>query len=486
MKLLSIFLTVFVSAAIYQPSALMMNQDENFLEEPSNEAVNGDDGSGNSQEQEHDNAFSSDEQVGYGVTTMPTEIFYIMTGDLINLKNLFNTLGTPNIGDDGIDCIYDINGISGSMLYFACLYGHLSIVKYLVEECYANIEIGEGQAYGTPLHAACRNGSKEIVNYLIEKGANLKTYDEQWNTPLHIVCKYGKFDVIKLLYKKKISNIYEKNAEGDMPFELACLHGHTKILKLFIKNKDLNVCSIDKNNLEFDLLPSICEKGYNKVFKLLLTNRNDVNSLRIVGESILHYVCRQRNLELVKFLIEKCQMSVDVLCQNCPLHVACERGYAEIVAYLLTKGANINQLDCDGRNALQNACCGGDIKTVYLLLQQDGIVFDLSSDDSPIKIAFKYKHYDVANFLQEWFNNRNECYTSITNLDTCFICSEPYKEGGFGYELCGGNNVVCYDCMKKSEEQNYLCPFCKAELIDKANKSTHKKIVIFKKQENNN
>ena len=68
-------------------------------------------------------------------------------------------------------------------LHFASLYGHLSIVQYLISQG-ANIESEVNNRY-TPLHFASLYGHLSIVQYLISQGANIESKTNQGVTPLH-------------------------------------------------------------------------------------------------------------------------------------------------------------------------------------------------------------------------------------------------------------------------------------------------------------
>jgi ankyrin repeat protein len=46
--------------------------------------------------------------------------------------------------------------------------GHLEVVKYLYEECHANVEAKDNDGY-TPIICASINGYLEIVKYLVEE-----------------------------------------------------------------------------------------------------------------------------------------------------------------------------------------------------------------------------------------------------------------------------------------------------------------------------
>ena len=50
-------------------------------------------------------------------------------------------------------------------LHYASDKGHIEIVKYLIEQCHANVEAKNNSGWNT-LHFATWNGHNEVINYL--------------------------------------------------------------------------------------------------------------------------------------------------------------------------------------------------------------------------------------------------------------------------------------------------------------------------------
>ena len=77
--------------------------------------------------------------------------------------------------------------------------GHLDIVKYLVEECHANIEAKDNDGC-TPLHRASDYEHLDIVKYLVEEcHCNVEAKDNDGCTPLHRASDYEHLDIVKYL-----------------------------------------------------------------------------------------------------------------------------------------------------------------------------------------------------------------------------------------------------------------------------------------------
>jgi ankyrin repeat protein len=71
-------------------------------------------------------------------------------------------------------------------LHNASINGHIEFVKYLIEQCRANVEAKN--IYGkTPLHDASNYGHIEIVEYLVEQcHANIEAKDNDGRAPFQV------------------------------------------------------------------------------------------------------------------------------------------------------------------------------------------------------------------------------------------------------------------------------------------------------------
>ena len=87
-------------------------------------------------------------------------------------------------------------------LHFACLHGHLHIVRYLIEQCGTTVE-GKDYNGRTPLHLACKHGRLELARYLIENcRADVETNNSFEITPLHYASAFGHMEIVQFLVEK--------------------------------------------------------------------------------------------------------------------------------------------------------------------------------------------------------------------------------------------------------------------------------------------
>jgi len=95
------------------------------------------------------------------------------------------------------------------------------------------------------------------------------------------------------------------------------------------------------------------------------------------------------NLAEIVYLFYKSIPNVNVKGNNnvTPLILASQQGKLDVVAYLLDRGARVNDVTTDGKTALLMACKNGHIEIVKILMEKGANQFLKSSGKSPRDIA---------------------------------------------------------------------------------------------------
>ena len=158
---------------------------------------------------------------------------------------------------------YDtIDNEGKSPLHIACRYGHINIVRMLVE-VYGCSPKAVDNTCSTPIHDACYYDQVVILDYLIHTCSNpqkiLLDIDLKGNTPFHKANQSGSSHVIKYILhtlltestpqklsldidfdlvssrgSRNVRYFNITNNVGDTPFAVACRHGHITIMKMYI------------------------------------------------------------------------------------------------------------------------------------------------------------------------------------------------------------------------------------------------------------
>jgi len=205
--------------------------------------------------------------------------------------------------------IQDENG--STALHFACNNGNMELVKILVTNG-ANINIDDNYN-STPLHfAILRN--EDIFKYLVENGADINKMTKLKTTPVHFAVFMNKLGIVKYLVQTKGVSINFKDMSGDTLLHLAVRTKNLEMVKFFVeKGHATDIVNIIKQNpidiAEQEILKLIkrIEEG-EKVEEVEIKATIDIYEYLkkdINGDTLLHLAVRIKNLEMIKFFVEK-------------------------------------------------------------------------------------------------------------------------------------------------------------------------------------
>jgi ankyrin repeat protein len=111
-----------------------------------------------------------------------------------------------------------VDGAGETAINIASDYGHLPVVKYLLEN---GANVNSTSMIHTPLLAAAENGHLEVVKFLLTKGATVNaTGQYRKDTPLHVAAQNGFPDVCSFLLKNGADR-KAVNDEGKTALDLA-------------------------------------------------------------------------------------------------------------------------------------------------------------------------------------------------------------------------------------------------------------------------
>lgn len=160
----------------------------------------------------------------------------------------------------------------------ACQWGHLAIVKYLVDK-----GVKFNWKLGCPLVVACKYGHMDVVKYLVSIGGNIRVCGDY---PLREACaRYGNIDVIKYLVSLgadiKVHNNYVLNT--------SCEIGDLAMVK-FLVSKGVNIHYrmkdiFNKRFIKEYALRVAVKHGQMKVTKYLISLGSDVNEITEFGHN---------------------------------------------------------------------------------------------------------------------------------------------------------------------------------------------------------
>ena len=191
--------------------------------------------------------------------------------------------------------------ISCPSLYFACIKGHLELVKLLLKEIgNSNLQQKTGETF---LMIACAYGHKDIVLTLLENGADPNICDNDGDNALHHVLSEfedHKLDIIQVLLSWNININAQKN-DGVTPLMIASGEGYTEVLLLLLGKADPNITDSKGRTA---LMHASANGQSEAVALLLMTYNADPSVIDYDGFSALCCGAHNGIIEVVDVLLD--------------------------------------------------------------------------------------------------------------------------------------------------------------------------------------
>ncbi|GFY75388.1 ankyrin-1 [Trichonephila inaurata madagascariensis] len=279
-----------------------------------------------------------------------TPIHILISNELAEL------LITREISTDFVD----VHG--RTILHLGALNGNMEIMKYSLENgCSVDVRDSFGL---TALHRAVQGNYQEVVSFLIDNGTDINAEDNNGHTSLLFAARNNCINITDILIKKEVCTSSDRIAS----LCSAVCEGHHDIVRILLKQ-----CAFDIHALqdEHHLLHKAAENGHLIVVKVLLENGFEINA-----------------------------GSKDTT--DTPLHSAIYYNHLEVSQFLLSKGADPNIRDQQGRTSLHVAASRGSTDLVEILVDEKADVFIKDSKNmSVIELAVLFNQFNVVKLLME-------------------------------------------------------------------------------------
>ncbi|XP_046329919.1 ankyrin repeat and KH domain-containing protein 1-like [Haliotis rufescens] len=214
-------------------------------------------------------------------TNKQTEIAkYLITNTTVDINSVNNRGKTPVMlaALNGLGEVFDllvskgadltsVTALQENILHLACDGLNVEMVKYILTQNIVD-DINSREWLGkTPLMNAAERENKEAFDLLVQKGANLTLVDNHDNNILHFASKGGNLDIVEYILAQNIVDINSREK-----------YGRTAVMK---------AASTGKRN----------------VFHFLVTKGANLSSVDTNGDTILHFACESRNINIVKYIL---------------------------------------------------------------------------------------------------------------------------------------------------------------------------------------
>ena len=267
-----------------------------------------------------------------------------------------------------------------TLLHVAAFYGQSISLQHLVNtyQCDVNVITSDKADFAlyTPLHFACEKGQVAAVHYLTSlPQCNITAETSNHSTIIHLTCKSGSLPILKHLVEKYSDqlSLYAINDDGKVSIHLACEKGALNIIKYIIE------CSPDLLDLAdthgYTPLLTAAYNNHLPVVKYLNSQNCNISVLDGRGFNVLHISSEKGYFDIVKYLIdgEYVDPNITDFHERTSLHIAVLNAQLAIVEYLMDS-PNYQQphvqfevQDEDGNASLHIACETGQPNIVSIL-----------------------------------------------------------------------------------------------------------------------
>ncbi|KAK4223664.1 ankyrin repeat-containing domain protein [Podospora fimiseda] len=194
-----------------------------------------------------------------------------------------------------------------------------------------------------------------LIKSLVEHGANIEARGYENNTPMMIALWSGWFHLLVKLLVNGGARVNDGGMIGTPLMHAAVLHQAetVEICKILITN-GAEIHHVDHS--DYPLLRRAVECGNIHTMRLFVEQESDVHMTDQANRNLLHHAVtlgEPEGTRICEFLVEK---GVDLHHRDCrqetPFLTAARFGNIAIIKLLIWSGANINDVDDQGWNAL--------------------------------------------------------------------------------------------------------------------------------------
>uniref|UniRef100_A0A674AIZ6 Transient receptor potential cation channel, subfamily A, member 1b n=1 Tax=Salmo trutta TaxID=8032 RepID=A0A674AIZ6_SALTR len=321
-----------------------------------------------------------------------TSVQWARGGDVSQLEGLVRR-------NPGVLREQDASG--ASLVHHAAGAGNIPVIRFI---CRWKVYDDEGSM---PLHWAVERNQPDSCRTLLELGAEPNVLNKALMSPLHLAVSHTHNHLVQVRHRSNL-----EGGLGNTPVMLACFINNTEALSILLRH---GARLSSQNKLGHYAIHAAAFAGSKKAMDVILKAGEEmghsieehINFLDKSWSSPLHLAVWGGNMNIIEFCIHKGAKIDQQQTGSCALHLACSQGateavklilssyirldsiinlpdgacqtplhratifdHTELAEYLISKGADIDYIDCKGLSPLLLATNCGAWRTVALLLSK--------------------------------------------------------------------------------------------------------------------
>ncbi|XP_046573610.1 26S proteasome non-ATPase regulatory subunit 10-like [Haliotis rubra] len=221
----------------------------------------------------------------------------------------------------------------------------------------------------SPLHEACRKGNLTRVRRILSQGlVDINSRDgNHGKTPLMVAAQEGH---CRIVYCLKGVSMTQVDNNGKNFLHWACKGGHVGMVECVLPQYD-----IDINNKNVSPLLQAAWLGQRDVCEFLVCMGANVSQVDDDGDNALHWGCRGGHLGIVKYLLSLCSLDINSKGKGgkTPVMHAASWKHTRVCELLVSRGANLSEVDDNSNNVLHIASKFGQLDVMKSLLSQGNV-----------------------------------------------------------------------------------------------------------------
>ncbi|XP_076937381.1 ankyrin repeat-containing protein At5g02620-like [Bidens hawaiensis] len=230
-----------------------------------------------------------------------------------DINAIMNILGDCYSEEELISLLSKQNYAGEPPLYVAAEFGHVDLVRLLIDQCdIATASIKANNGFDA-LHIAAKQGDLEVVKVLMEAYPELAmTVDTSNTTALHTAAVQGNFDVTNYLLDLESSLASIARSNGKTALHSSSRNGHLQVVKALLEKAPGIAARTDKKG---QTALHMAAKGlrHEVVEELIKADPSLINMIDAKGNTALHIAARKGRAQIVKVLLARSETNTKVV-----------------------------------------------------------------------------------------------------------------------------------------------------------------------------